>query len=201
VDTLEDAVQLPRLYVAWHAPEMFTDDDAAMDVLASVLTGGKSSRLHRRLVYEERIAQDVQAFQNGQERAGSFWIIATASPGGPLAPIAAIIREELELLVSRGVEAAELGRAVAGIETSFVRALDRVGGFGGKADRLNHYHFFAGTPGWARRDLLRYRSASKEAVAGLADRYLVSRPGVWLSVVPRGRTDLAAAAPPGGADP
>ncbi len=189
---LEDDIQLPRLYVAWHAPQMYTDDDAAMDVLASVLTGGKSSRLHRRLVYEDQIAQDVSAFQNSQELAGSFWIIATAKPGGSLEAIEAAIREELARLVAHGVERVELERVVTGIETSFIRSLERVGGFGGKADRLNGYHFFAGTPGFARRDLLRYRGVTDTILVEAARTYLIDRPAVWLSVVPQGRSDLAA---------
>ena len=194
---LEDDVQLPRLYVAWHAPQMYTDDDAAMDVLASILTGGKSSRLHRRLVYEDQIAQDVSAFQNSQERAGSFWIIAPAKPGGSLEAIEAAMREELGRLVADGVEEVELERVVTGIETSFVRSLERVGGFGGKADRLNGYHFFAGTPGFARRDLLRYQGVTETVLAEVARNYLTDRSAVWLSVVPQGRTDLAAHEAPG----
>jgi zinc protease len=191
---LEDEIQLPRLYVAWHAPQMYADDDAAMDVLASVLTGGKSSRLHRRLVYEDQIAQDVSAFQNGQELAGSFWIIVTAKPGGSLEVIESAIREELARLVKDGVEGEELERVVTGIETSFVRSLERVGGFGGKADRLNGYHFFAGNPGFVRRDLMRYQRVTDTILAEVAATYLTDRSAVWLSVVPRGRRDLAAAA-------
>jgi zinc protease len=195
---LEDDIRLPRLYVAWHAPQMYTDDDAAMDVLASVLTGGRSSRLYRRLVYEDQIAQDVSAFQNSQELAGSFWIIATAKPGGSLEVVEAALREELARLVAEGVDGVELERVVTGIETSFVRSLERVGGFGGKADRLNGYHFFAGTPGFARRDLLRYKAVTDTILAEAARTYLTDRSAVWLSVVPRGRRDLAAPGAPGG---
>ena len=190
---LEDAVQLPRLYVAWHSPKGFTDEDAALDVLASVLTEGKSSRLYKRLVYDEQIAQDVGAFQEGNELSGTFWIIATAKPGVSLERIAAAIREETARLVEGGVGQDERDRAVNGVETSFVRSLERVGGFGGKADRLNEYHFLTGTPGWVRHDLARFQRVTGEAVRAAAGAHVAGRPGVWLSVVPRGRTDLAAA--------
>jgi zinc protease len=189
---LEDDVQLPRLYVAWHAAEVFTRDDAVLDVLAAVLTEGKGSRLFRRLVYEEQVSQDVGAFQNGQESAGSFWIISTGKPDISLERIAAAIREELERIVADGVAAEELQRAIAGVETDFVRSLERVGGFGGKADRLNEYHFFAGSPGWVRHDLRRYRSVRGEDLVEAARNYLAGGSAVWLSVVPRGREDLAA---------
>jgi len=189
---LEDEVQLPRLYVAWHAPRLFTDDDATLDVLASVLTEGKASRLYERLVYDEQIAQDVSAFQDGMEVDGAFWIIATARPDVPLARLEAVIREEVARLAAQGVEEVELRRAVNGVQTSFVRSLERVGGFGGKADRLNEYHFLAGTPGWVRKDFDRYRRVDEQGVQAAARRWLDGVPAVWLSVVPKGRTDLAA---------
>ena len=192
---LEDAVQLPRLYVAWHTPKGYTDEDAALDVLASVLTEGKSSRLYKRLVYDEQIAADVSAFQDGMELGGAFWVIATAKPDVSVARLAAAVREELERLVAEGVTAEERERSVNGVETSFVRSLERVGGFGGKADRLNEYHFSVGTPGWVRQDLARYQRVTPGAVAEAARTWLAGKPAVWLSVVPQGRADLAASVP------
>jgi zinc protease len=191
---LEDAVQLPRLYVAWHSPKGYTDEDAALDVLSSVLTEGKSSRLYKRLVYDEQIAADVSAFQDGMELGGAFWIIATAKPDVPLEKLASAVREELDRLVKQGVTSEERERAVNGVETSFVRSLERVGGFGGKADRLNEYHFMVGTPGWVRQDLARYQRVTEAGVAEVAGRWLAGKPAVWLSVVPQGRPDLAAKA-------
>ncbi|MHB1192634.1 MAG: M16 family metallopeptidase [Longimicrobiales bacterium] len=191
---LEDAVQLPRLYVAWHTPKGYTDEDAALDVLASVLTEGKSSRLFKRLVYDEQVAQDVSAFQEGNELGGTFWIIVTAKPEVGLAVLASAVREELARVASGGVTEVERDRAVNGVETAFVRSLERVGGFGGKADRLNEYHFAMGTPGWVRHDLARYQRVAGPDVAGVAARWIAGKPAVWLSVVPRGRTELAAGA-------
>ncbi len=190
---LEDHVQLPRLYVAWHSSKVFTDDDAALDVLSAVLTeGGKSSRLYKRLVYDDQIAQDVSAFQQGRELAGSFWIVATARPGVGLTRIAEAIGEEISRVARDGVKAEERQRAVNGIETDFVRSLEHVGGFGGKADLLNEYHFLTGDPGYVRKDLARYHAVTAGDVASAAGRYLVGEPAVWLSVVPEGKTDLAA---------
>ncbi|MFQ5537720.1 MAG: M16 family metallopeptidase [Gemmatimonadota bacterium] len=183
---LEDAVQLPRLYVAWHSAPIFTQDDADLEVLSAILSDGKGSRLHRRMVYEDQVAQDVAAFQNGQEIAGSFWIVATAKPGVSLAVLEETLREELGRLAREGVRREEVVRAVNGVETDLVRSLERVGGFGGKADRLNEYHFFAGTPGWARHDLERFQKVTPRMVKEAAGRFLVERPAVWLSVVPAG---------------
>ena len=58
--TITDRVQLPRLYLAWLTPPHFAPGDAALDVVADVLAGGKNSRLYKRLVYDMQIAQSVE---------------------------------------------------------------------------------------------------------------------------------------------
>lgn len=187
---LEDRVQLARLYLAWQSAGHYTEEDAAFAVLALVLADGKSSRLCRRLVYEERSAQDVVAWQSGALRGGTFEIEVTAKPEGGLARLEAVVREELARVATHGVEAEELACAAAQLEAAFVHALERIGGFGGKADRLNEYLAFTGDPGYARADLERYRHVTPDQVVRTARR-LVDAHAVVLSVVPRGRRDLA----------
>ena len=191
---IEDRVHLPRLYLAWHSLRHYTDADALFEVLAGVLADGKASRLHRRLVYEERIAQHVSAFQNGGELEGSFFVVVTGKPDTPLDRLREEVLEELERIAGTGVEEEERVRAVNQIESGMVRMLERVGGFGGKADRLNEYHVFAGDAGFVGEDLERYRRAVPEQLARAAGR-LLEAPRVTLSVVPRGRVDLGARAP------
>jgi zinc protease len=78
---LEDSVEMPRIYMAWHSPAMFEPGDAEMDLLADLLANGKTSRLYRTLVYDRRIALDVSAFQNSRELGSFFMLVATAAPG------------------------------------------------------------------------------------------------------------------------
>ncbi len=196
VVVLEDAVPLPRLYAAWHSAPEFSEDDAVMEVLGAILTDGKASRLHRRLVFDDQIAQDVGSFQNSQQLAGSFWLVATARPDVALGQIEGVVREEIGRVAREGVEPREVERAVNGIQADFVRSLQRVGGFGGKADRLNEYQMMTGDPGFVRRDLARYRRVTPAAVQDAARRFLDGRPAVWLSVVPEGRPELATGTPP-----
>lgn len=188
---LEDDVQLPRLYMAWHSPEVFSQGDANMEVLGSILGEGKSSRLYRRLVLEEQVAQDVSAFQSSSEIGSQFIVIVTAKPEASLDDLERAVREEINSLVDGGVKEVEMERSINQIETGFVRALERVGGFGGKAERLNEYYTFTGNPGFVRRDFARYGRVSGESVKEHGRDYLVGAHGVVLSVVPRGRTDLA----------
>jgi zinc protease len=191
-EVLEDRVHLPRLYMAWHSARRFTEEDATMEILGGALGGGKTSRLYRRLVYDERIAQDVAAFQNGWEMDGSFFVIVTAKPGVRLDPLERAVREEIAGLGDEGIDDEERVRTVNHIESGMVRALERVGGFGGKADRLNEYLTFTGDPAFVARDLARYQAVTGRRVAEAGARRLVEAPGVILSVVPHEWPDLAA---------
>ncbi len=188
---LEDDVQLARLYMAWHSPEAYSQGDANMEVVGSVLAEGKSSRLYRRLVLDEQVAQDVVAFQSPAEIGSRFVVMVTANLEGSLEGLERAVREEISKLVDNGVTAMEMERSINQIEAGFVQALERVGGFSGKAERLNEYYFLTGNPGFVRRDFERYRRLSGETVREHARSYLHTAHGVVLSVIPRGRADLA----------
>ncbi len=190
---LEDDVQLARLYMAWHSPEAFSQGDANMEVVGSVLAEGKSSRLYRRLVLEEQVAQDVSAFQDPAEMGSSFVVVVTAKPDGALDALERAVREEISNLVDTGVTHLEMERSINQIEAGFVQALEPVGGFSGKAERLNEYFFVTGNPGFVRRDFARYSRVSPATVREHAQSFLRDAYGVVLSIVPRGRTDLAVA--------
>ena len=192
---LEDDVQLPRLYKAWHTPPAFQAGDAAMDLVGSILADGKSSRLYRKLVYEDQIAQDVYAAQSSSLLGSTFDIIVTAKPGVDLTRIDAAVTAELRAIAETGISESEMERARNKLETRFVDALQNVGSFGGKADQLNGYLFFTGTPGYVQRDLERYRSLTPSALREALQRFLIAAPSVTLSVVPTGNPDLAVREP------
>ena len=188
--TLEDDVHLPRLYFAWHSPAIFSADDAELDVLAAVLSQGKASRLYRALVYEQGSAQDVDAFQSSAMLGSTFNIEVTARPSVDLEQLAASVWSELEAVAGTVTEP-EVLRAVRHIETNMVDSLQTVGGFGGRADRLNHYAFYVGDPGYVSRDLARYEAVQPAAVARAARTYLLGQDLVVLSVVPKGSAQRA----------
>jgi len=187
---MEDDVSLARLYFAWHTPPVFADGDAALDVASSILAQGRASRLYRSLVYERQVAQSVSAYQGSALLGSTFRITVTARPDVPLDVIEEAVRAELAAM-SQHVREEELVRARNGIETQFIDALQTVGSFGGRADQLNMYMMHVGDPDWFAQDLARYESLRTEEVAAAVQAHL-SRPAVVLSVVPKGRTDLAA---------
>ena len=189
--TITDRVQLPRLYLAWLTPRHFEPGDAALDMVSAVLAGGKNSRLYKRLVYDMQIAQDVSAFQASQSLSSSFQIIATPRPGHTVAELQKVIDEELQKLQREAPAARELERSVNQVEASFYNRMEKVGGFGGKADQLNYYRAFTGDPDYFEKDLARYRALTPEDIQRVAREYLAKPHRVVLSVVPQGKTDLA----------
>jgi zinc protease len=182
--TMTDRVQLPRLYLAWHTPAIYQPGDAAMDITGSILTGGKNSRLYRRLVYDLQIAQDVNAFQQSGSLGSVFVIIATARPGQSLEKIQQVIDEEIDKLRAEPPNAREMERTLNQIEANFFRQMERVGSFGGKADQLNGYYTRTGMPDFFEEDLGRYRVVGAADVRSAVSFYLPKDRRVELTIVP-----------------
>jgi zinc protease len=185
---LEDRVQLPRLYMSWVSTPRYGEHDAAMTALSRLLAGGKNSRLYRRLVYELQIADDVSAFQNGGRLGGEFQVSATARTGRTLAELEAVILEEIETVKAEAPEARELERIVNQYEVSFLEQLEVVSA---KADQLNEYLYYTGTPDYFNQDIERFRSLTPQDLSTAARRFLDADRRVVLSIVPGGRTELA----------
>jgi len=188
----EDRVELPRLYLAWLTPAMFADGDAELDLATDLLANGKTSRLYRRLVFDERLATDVSASQNSREMSGYAQLTATAAPGHTLVELERAIFEEIARLAADGPTDEEIDRGRVQAETQFVFRLQTVGGFGGKSDQLNAYNVLLKDPAYFDRDLERYQLVTKSSLQEVASRYLDPSRRVTLSIVPQGRTALAA---------
>ncbi len=190
---LEDRVELPRLYLAWHSPAMFAPGDAELDLVADLLGTGKTSRLYRSLVYERRLATEVVVAQQSRELSSIFQIIATATPGRSLEEVDAAVVEAIERLRVEGPTEEEMVRCAAQVEAQFWHRLQTLGGFGGKADQLNAYSVFRGDPGFFSADLERYRRATPAALREAVQAFLPPTRRVALSVVPLGAHALALA--------
>jgi zinc protease len=182
--TMTDRVRLSKLFLAWLTPRVYAPGDATLDVVSSVLAGGKNSRLYKRLVYDTQIAQDVDATQQSRPLGSSFVIEATARPGHTVAELQAAIDDEIGRLKREPPSAREVQRALNQIEASFYRRMERVGGFGGKADQLNSYFVAGGGPDFFAEDLARYMSLSPADVQAAAVQWLPADRRVELVVEP-----------------
>jgi zinc protease len=184
---LEDRVQLPRVYMSWITPAAYAEGDAALTALGRVLASGRNSRLYRRLVYELQIADDVSAAQNASKLSSEFTITATARSGHDLEEIRRVIDEELEHVRTEPPAANELARVVNQYETAFLEQLESASA---KANRLNEYLYYTGTPDYFEQDLQRYRMLKPADLSAAAKQFLAPTGRVLLSIVPRGTPEL-----------
>jgi zinc protease len=185
---LEDRVQLPRLYYAFHTTRAWTADDAALRVAAQILTGSKNSRLSKRLQYDDQSVRFVRSFPDHKRLAGDFQIVAEAKPGVALPRLQAAIDEELRRLATDGPTVREMEQARNVIESRFLASLQTVFS---KADQLNAYYYETGNPDAFQRDLDRLTAVTADDVQRVAREYLTG-PRAIVSVVPEGQAALAA---------
>jgi len=182
---IQDRVPLARIIKIWNTPADYTLDNNLLDIAASVLGQGKTSRLYKRLVYDEQIAQDVSAYQSSREIGSQFWIQADARPGVPLERVEKAIDEEVAKFLAEGPTEQELARVKTRIYAQFVRGVERIGGFGGKSDVLARAQVFAGNPEAYKQQQADYQSATVAQVRDAAKKWLSD--GVFIAeVVPYG---------------
>ena len=185
----DDRVQLPRLTMAWLSPASLTPGDAEMDLLSSVLAGGKNSRLYKKLVYDMQIAQDVSAFQSSMKLSSQFIIIATARAGHTLAELEQAIQEEIYKIKAEPPTLRELDRARNQYESGFIERLESINA---KADMLNNYFYLTGNPDYFNEDLARYYAVDPQDISTVALTYLKNNGRVVMSITPKGKPELAA---------
>jgi zinc protease len=177
---LADRVQLPRLYLVWPSPAAFAAGDADLDLGAAILGSGKSSRLYRSLVFEQKIAQDVSANQDSSVLGSEFQVVATAKPGHTLEEIARAVDIETARLRAEAPTAEEVDGARNRVLAALYRALDNLQQ---RANLLNHYEHLLGDPGGLTRDVARYRAVTPASIQAAFAR-VTAAPRVVVRVVP-----------------
>jgi zinc protease len=181
-ETTEDNVEHAKLVMAWQTPKHFAPGDAELDIVGSVLTSGKASRLYKTLVYDKKLAQSVSAEQASGAIGSRFVLEVVARPGVSLDKIEAEVDAELAKLRDKPVLPDELAQAKNQIETSFVRRLESVRG---RAGLLSLYQTSTRDSAFAEKDLARYRRADAAAVKATAAVYLVPGARVIQRILPR----------------
>lgn len=177
----KDNVQLERIYLAWHSDKAYGNDDAALDIVSDLLSGSKSSRLYKNLVFDKEIAQDVTAYQFSGKFGGFFAIIATAKPGVNLDTIKKEIFSEIEKLKTDGAAEKELLKSKNGIKSNFIYSMQNLDFI---ADQINSYSFFLGEPNSFNFDLKRFENIDNGKIKEVTGSYL-SKPFVELHILPK----------------
>ncbi|HEX9292103.1 MAG TPA: pitrilysin family protein [Gemmatimonadales bacterium] len=172
-ELMQDRVPQARIYKEWNIPEYGAADADYLDLVTDVLAAGKTSRLYKRLVYDEQIATDVSAYVDLREIGGQLVIRATAKPGGDLGRVEHAVDQELARFIQSGPTASELRRVKTQSRANFIRGIERIGGFGGKSDVLARNEVFTGSAD--------HYLVTQRRIAGATAADLKSAAARWLS--------------------
>ncbi|HEU5132704.1 MAG TPA: pitrilysin family protein, partial [Pyrinomonadaceae bacterium] len=186
----EDRVQVPRLYVQWPTVGFKNDDDYALSVMSSILSGSRTARLTKALVYDTQIASQIGAFQNSSEDVGVFQVTVVPRPEHSLTELEGAVDQVIQKFISEGPTAEELQKAKSGLELGFIRGLESNLG---KANQLISGAVFYGNPGQFSTDYQKTLAVTAADVKRVANQYL-TRSRIVLSVVPKGKKDQASKA-------
>ena len=171
-EELTDQVPQARIYRAWNVAQTGTVDVDQLQVLARVLGGAKSSRLDKRLVHEDKLVDNVSAGVFTSQLGSNFIVMATVKQGVDPARVEAIIDEEIERLIHAGASSDEIHLAKTAFRAGFVRGIERIGGFGGKADALAECTVFEGDPGCFRQSLANIQATTAADLTAVGRKWL-----------------------------
>jgi len=190
--SLEDNVALSLLYMSWPTVYVRHADEAALDVLTSILGQGRTSLLYKNMV-KNGFAVQASSGHGCRELSCQFTLLALPNPaqGKSLADLEAIARASLVEFAERGVEDDDLTRVKASIVSSLIYGLESVQG---KVSQLAAYETFTNNPDYIRQDISRYESITKEDVMRVYEQYIKDKPAVIMSIVPHGKGDTIASA-------
>ena len=189
---VDDRVPQARMYMVWNVPGWGTEDGDYLDLLSDVLSAGKTSRLYKRLVYDDQTATSANAYIDAREIAGQFTIDVTARPGDDLTAVEKAIREELARIITAGPTNEEVERVRTRYLANFIRGVERIGGFGGKSDILAASQVYRGNPDSWRETLRRVENVTAADLHRVAKQWLSD--GVYvLEVLPYGNFQPSAA--------
>ncbi|MEM5555591.1 pitrilysin family protein [Pseudocolwellia sp. AS88] len=188
--SMQDNVHLPLIYMSYPTVSVRDEDEAPLDLLSSILGGGKTSLFYKNLV-KNQLAVQASVSHPCAELACTFNLYALPHPasGKSLAEIEKVMRDTLVEFEARGVEDDDLIKAKAGMESNFVFGLQSVQG---KVSQLASNETFKGNPNYIAQDIARYAGVTKADVMRVYKKYIKGKHGVIMSVVPNGKLDMAA---------
>ncbi len=189
--TATDRVPQARLQFIYPVPPQYSAEEAHLDFAASILGQGKTSYLYKKLVHELQLASSVVVYNAAREISGEFTIIVTARPGADVDRIRTVVDEEIAAFLAAGPSADEMQRIKAETESNFLSSLERIGGFGGIADKLGGYNTFMGTPDFFEQDYDRYQRVTPEEVTNSFRKWVADAHRLEIVITPEtsGRPD------------
>ncbi|MBI2418159.1 MAG: insulinase family protein, partial [Ignavibacteriales bacterium] len=171
-DVAQDRVPQIKIMKVWNVPQRNAEETVYLDLLSDVLSSGKTSRLYKRLVYDEQIATNVSAYIDMRELSSQFYVEALVKQGESVEKVEKAINEEMQKLLTRGMTKTELEKIKTGYFAGFVRGIERIGGFGGKSDILAQNQVFAGNPEAYKKNLEIVKNATAEKIVSVGKEWL-----------------------------
>ncbi len=171
-EVMADKVPQARIYRAWNVAQTGTVDIDQLQLFARVLGGAKSSRLDQRLLHNDKLVDNISAGAYASQLGSNFIVMATVKQGVDPARVEQVIDEEIRRLINEGPSADELARAKTAFRSGFIRGIERIGGFGGKADALAECAVYEGDPGCFRTSLANIDKASAADIKAVAGKWL-----------------------------
>lgn len=168
----EDRVPESRILFAWNTPEFGNIEDVHFDLISSILTNGKNSRLYKKLVYEDQTASSVVSFEASSEIASNFIVYANVKPGDDTDNVKTTLLSELDKFIENGPTDSELKRAKASYFSNFIKGLERIGGFGGTSDILASNETYFGDASYYKIVLKYVENATIEDLKNTAQKWL-----------------------------
>ena len=170
----EDRVTEPRVSMIWNVPQWGTQEGMYLSLASSLLTSGKSSRLYKKLVYEDQTASYVFSYLDKQEISGNFYLGIGVKPNVEFAKVEATANEVLKEFLEKGVTEQELQRVKSQYFANFIKGMERIGGFGGKSDILAESQVYGGSPDYYKKELQWVMSATTADIQQVAKKWLSS---------------------------
>lgn len=189
-DVIYDSVQLSGLFIAYRVCEIKSFDSDVLGILSIILTDGKSSRLYRKLVHEERLLKSIDTQPSPAEHPGLFFISAIASQGVSMQVIESRIDEELQKIIDGDVSEQELQKAKNASEMMIIKGFASMMGI---AQNLAHFHMFYGSAAEVDNELDRVSRVSLEDVRRVAEKYFATKGRVVLHCLPKSMEPKAVA--------
>jgi zinc protease len=187
---MTDNVPQTRVYRSWNTPQFGSAEAERLGLLIQILGGSQSSRLSKRLVFDDKLADNVSAFALASELSGLFILFVDVKQGVDAAKVEAVLTEELNRLLASGPTKEELERAKTVVKAEFTRGIERIGGFGGKADVLAECAVFTGKPDCFRTSLATIEKATVASVQA-AGRAWLRRGDLTVVISPGERKPVA----------
>lgn len=168
----QDRVPETRILFAWNTPQFGNKEDIHFDLISSILTSGKNSRLYKKLVYEDQTASSVVSFQASSEIASNFITWANVKPGVDADKVQMQLQAEIDKLINEGPTEAELKRVKAAYFSNFIKGLERIGGFGGVSDILASNETYHADASYFKTQLKYVEDATIEDIKATAEKWL-----------------------------